>query len=318
VVSADNPRILGLLPEADWTDGLPFRQEWELFVGNLGYISAFSFEILEKIFKLPQNIRQRITVVRSRGHIVGFARVAASLDDAYVLGHLEVGSNSHDLRVELENWCIQNAEELVNSGIRARSIQRALVLDDRVGLHICSRLGYSVVGEVNEMLLFPLQDFGRHNFKVTHTAPNGSWRSTYNLFVKEHTHLGPVSEDRWNFLMQASQSSIRVNIAACRDGIMAGIAIGRVGQEGDAELLYLAVSPSVERRGLGSSLLRAFVTESVLQGAKSIRVDVDRLRSPRAFRLYEAVGFSRVGGSRIVQVDLSKSERTDDVCEVRC
>jgi [ribosomal protein S18]-alanine N-acetyltransferase len=84
-------------------------------------------------------------------------------------------------------------------------------------------------------------------------------------------------------------------LIASLDGTPAGFAMTRV-IAGEAELLLLATSPDVRRRGVGSALLRAVIAACEDDGVETIHLEV---RSGNdAVALYRAAGFAKVGERR--------------------
>jgi ribosomal protein S18 acetylase RimI-like enzyme len=65
-------------------------------------------------------------------------------------------------------------------------------------------------------------------------------------------------------------------------------------EDGEVELLSLAVDPTHRRHGRGSSLVAAFLDQATRSGAPSARVVVGA-RNERAIRVYRAAGFEPVG-----------------------
>ena len=64
----------------------------------------------------------------------------------------------------------------------------------------------------------------------------------------------------------------------------------------EVELLLLATSPGVRRRGVGSALVRSVIADSVGRGAKSLHLEVREGNA--AIRLYREAGFEKVGERR--------------------
>lgn len=85
-------------------------------------------------------------------------------------------------------------------------------------------------------------------------------------------------------------------LSLARDGDMAvGFALARaVG--GEAELLLLAVSDTVQRRGTGSLLLQRFEADAKARGADRVHLEVRD--GNQAFSLYERAGYALVGRRR--------------------
>ena len=79
------------------------------------------------------------------------------------------------------------------------------------------------------------------------------------------------------------------------DDEVAGFALSRE-VAGEAELLLLAVRRRDQARGLGKTLLEAFVTDARKRGATRLHLEV-REGNPAA-KLYEQAGFSLVGRRR--------------------
>jgi ribosomal-protein-alanine N-acetyltransferase len=74
-----------------------------------------------------------------------------------------------------------------------------------------------------------------------------------------------------------------------------GFALARAAA-GEAELLLLAVSATVQRRGIGKLLLDRFEAEAADRGAARVHLEVRE--GNHAFSLYERAGFALVGRRR--------------------
>ena len=64
----------------------------------------------------------------------------------------------------------------------------------------------------------------------------------------------------------------------------------------EAELLLLATAPMFRRRGVGAALLRSVISDSGMQGARTLHLEVRDGND--AIKLYRAVGFDKVGERR--------------------
>lgn len=79
------------------------------------------------------------------------------------------------------------------------------------------------------------------------------------------------------------------------DSVVVGFALARV-VVGEAELLLLAVSRGMQRRGVGAALLRRFMSVAKRRGAARLHLEV-RDGNP-ALTLYRKAGFEEVGRRR--------------------
>lgn len=75
----------------------------------------------------------------------------------------------------------------------------------------------------------------------------------------------------------------------------AGFALARVVAD-EAELLLLAIRPTMRRRGIGTALLRSIVTDAKERGAGTLHLEVRA--NNEAVRLYHNEGFEKVGERR--------------------
>lgn len=75
--------------------------------------------------------------------------------------------------------------------------------------------------------------------------------------------------------------------------VLAAVALGWA-TAGVAELLRIAVSPPLRRKGSGRSLLRGFLDEALRRGAEEIWLEV-RADNEAALGLYRAAGFDETG-----------------------
>lgn len=71
----------------------------------------------------------------------------------------------------------------------------------------------------------------------------------------------------------------------------AGFVMSR-GTSDEEELLLIGVDPKFRRQGVGSALIKRFITEATARGAKRLFLEMREGNSAEA--LYEAHGFSRV------------------------
>lgn len=71
----------------------------------------------------------------------------------------------------------------------------------------------------------------------------------------------------------------------------AGFVMSR-GTSDEEELLLIGVDPQFRRQGVGSALLKRFITEATARGAKRLFLEMREGNSAEA--LYQAYGFSRV------------------------
>ena len=79
------------------------------------------------------------------------------------------------------------------------------------------------------------------------------------------------------------------------DGAPAGFALARVVVD-EAELLLLAVTPAMRRRGIGSTLLRAVAGEALARDGVALHLEVRAGND--AIKLYGGAGFVKVGERR--------------------
>jgi ribosomal-protein-alanine N-acetyltransferase len=78
-------------------------------------------------------------------------------------------------------------------------------------------------------------------------------------------------------------------------GEPAGFALSRRVLD-EAELLLLATAPMFRRRGVGAALLRSVISDSGMQGARTLHLEVRDGND--AIKLYRAAGFDKVGERR--------------------
>jgi len=81
-------------------------------------------------------------------------------------------------------------------------------------------------------------------------------------------------------------------VAETSDGHLAGYA-GLLVTGSEADVQTIGVAPSVQRRGVGTVLLRALTAEAVRRGATSLMLEVRADNEP-ALRLYAREGFERI------------------------
>ena len=78
-------------------------------------------------------------------------------------------------------------------------------------------------------------------------------------------------------------------------GEPAGFALSRRVLD-EAELLLLATTPALRRRGVAAALLRAVIVDAGLQGARTLHLEVRDGNA--AIKLYRMAGFAKVGERR--------------------
>ena len=82
---------------------------------------------------------------------------------------------------------------------------------------------------------------------------------------------------------------------AAIDAEPAGFALSRRVLD-EAELLLLATTPALRRRGVAAALLRSVISDSVMQGARTLHLEVRDGND--AIELYRIAGFTQVGQRR--------------------
>jgi [ribosomal protein S18]-alanine N-acetyltransferase len=87
-----------------------------------------------------------------------------------------------------------------------------------------------------------------------------------------------------------------------------GFLLGRA-LAGEAEILTIAVAEGSRRQGIGSGLLRGFLTEAAALGAETVFLEVAE-ENAAALALYHRMGFAEVGRRRAYYL-LSDGRRTD-------
>jgi ribosomal-protein-alanine N-acetyltransferase len=84
-------------------------------------------------------------------------------------------------------------------------------------------------------------------------------------------------------------------ILAYVDGVPAGFALSRIAVD-EVELLLLATTPALRRRGVGAALLRAVEQRARDGGARSLHLEVREGND--AIKLYRQAGLKKVGQRR--------------------
>ncbi len=108
----------------------------------------------------------------------------------------------------------------------------------------------------------------------------------------EH-RLFPI--DYWSrdmFVSEVSQPDTRHYVIAEVDGAVVGYA-GLMCIEPSADIQTIAVLPEYEGRGIGTSMLKALLTEARNRGGQEALLEV-RADNPRAQNLYLRFGFSQI------------------------
>jgi len=79
-------------------------------------------------------------------------------------------------------------------------------------------------------------------------------------------------------------------LLAEEDGVSTGFVAGVVNGPKNARILMLAVRASRRQRGIGTSLMDAFLRECVMRGLSTVELEV-RISNKEAIRFYERYGF---------------------------
>ncbi|MBQ0785233.1 MAG: GNAT family N-acetyltransferase, partial [Amphritea sp.] len=92
------------------------------------------------------------------------------------------------------------------------------------------------------------------------------------------------------------KSSLDIPLVALQDGLIAGIAWGKIEIEKPqiANLYQMWVSPSYRGKGIGLALLTKFKEWAIQSDARSLRLDVT-VNNGRAHHLYNSFGFVNSG-----------------------
>ncbi|HID73504.1 MAG TPA: ribosomal-protein-alanine N-acetyltransferase [Thermoplasmata archaeon] len=83
-------------------------------------------------------------------------------------------------------------------------------------------------------------------------------------------------------------------IVSVRGKRVIGFALGAINEDGSARLLMLAVQPAYRRRGVGSQLLRTFIRQAAIKGARRVILEV-RVTNKVAIQFYRHHGFQIKG-----------------------
>lgn len=94
------------------------------------------------------------------------------------------------------------------------------------------------------------------------------------------------------FVAELSQPETRHYVIAEVDGAVVGYA-GLMCIEPIADIQTIAVLPEYEGRGIGTSMLKALLTEARRRGGQDVLLEV-RADNPRAQNLYQRFGFSQI------------------------
>jgi len=110
--------------------------------------------------------------------------------------------------------------------------------------------------------------------------------------------MRPLIEQTWGWDETWQRENFHQRLQSCRVGVIevAGRSVGAVWVEEQAESLFLAdlqVLPELQRRWIGTAVMRALITEAA---EKHIPMELAVLRiNADAQRLYERLGFRTVG-----------------------
>jgi [ribosomal protein S18]-alanine N-acetyltransferase len=105
--------------------------------------------------------------------------------------------------------------------------------------------------------------------------------------------FGPTAWTPATFWSELAAGDSRwYTVAETADGALAGYA-GLLVAGSEADVQTLGVHPAVQRRGVGTALLRALTAEAVRRGATSLMLEVRADNEP-AIRLYSREGFERI------------------------
>ena len=144
-------------------------------------------------------------------------------------------------------------------------------------MSIRRRRGFRLVGIVRP----PLNDAGG---MIQATPRHADWMATI------HAQCFPARE-RWGADAIALQLEMPGSFGLLHEA--GGLVMWRLAAD-EAELLTLAVDPSVRRQGLGGALLRGAMDRAGAGGAAEMFLEVS-VRNQPAWALYARSGFVRVG-----------------------
>ena len=122
------------------------------------------------------------------------------------------------------------------------------------------------------------------------------WWHVEPLLPLERELFGDEPWTARTFWSELGQVETRHYLVALRDGEVVGYA-GLCDYPDEAFVQTLAVSPRVQRQGLGARLLTALLEEARRRGQRVVSLEV-RADNPAAQSLYAAHGFERAGVRR--------------------
>ena len=120
--------------------------------------------------------------------------------------------------------------------------------------------------------------------------------------LMNESHVAQIAElENTCFSLPWSERSIRSEltnplslwIVAVEDGVVAGY-VGSQTVLGESDMMNLAVHPDHRRLGVGRSLVCELIKQLKEQGSRLLVLEVRASNEP-AVRLYEQLGFSRIG-----------------------
>ena len=86
-------------------------------------------------------------------------------------------------------------------------------------------------------------------------------------------------------------------MVAVEDGEVIGFILGAFSGVRQSRILMLAVRDQYRNRGIASTLIRSFISSSMLKGADSVILEV-RVSNTTAIQLYTQLGFKMTGSLR--------------------
>jgi ribosomal protein S18 acetylase RimI-like enzyme len=157
--------------------------------------------------------------------------------------------------------------------IRARSDRKRRMSETRYAVRSATLRDASAIAEVHDQ----------------------SYRSTYAGIFPQSVFDGvslPSREQLWTRVLTDQAAASRTLVGCTEEGSVVGFISGGRERTGllncDAEVYAIYLLPSVQRRGLGTLLIREFARELRDQGFQSMAVWVLKLNMSKAF--YETLG----------------------------
>ena len=266
--------------------------------------------------------RNDALVVERDGDLAGYLEFDEHLDpwtpcvETYAEGRVDPAHGDRGVGAFLLGRALDRAEDVARNNPRLPVVFRTTLVDphddtvewfrDR-GLREERHLLQLLIDLAGDLPL-PVWPAGTRGVRADEVAVADLHRALVAAFADHH--LGATDDlETWQELaVERGRVQLRSSVAATdADGAVVGLALGRVGGEGDPGLGVigeLGVVPAQRGNGLATALLRACFARFRDLGVERVGLEVDDVTLDGALRLYERAGMEVVHHTVVLRRDL--------------